>query len=171
MNKKAQTSHTVIKSITWFFFLIIILLSITFLVKSYIRTVIDTKDIEADLFYQEMLFTNNGITYQDEITSRNYPGIIDIDNFNLDTLNKSINYGPENYFIAADFNLRYLDGTLIKSFVYNEKWYDRWKPLTKKYLPGSGSADIVFKQIYVLVKQEEVIFPAILQVEIVYPNK
>ncbi len=170
-NKKAQTSNTIIMSISWFFFLIVVLLSVTFLVKGYLKTTIDIKDIEAELFYQEILFTNNGITYQDEITGRNYPGIIDLNRFNNEDFTKSLSYGKNNYFMSANLSLSSKDGTKIKSFVYNKEWYKKWKPLAKTFLPGTGGAKIIQKKSYVLVKKEELTFPAILYVEIVYPNK
>jgi len=168
---KAQTGYTIVKSFTWFLFLIIVLFSIIFLVKNHITLKADIKDIEADIFYQEVMFTKNGITYQDDLTRRSYPGIIDFNKFNKEVVTKTIYYGPENYFLAANFTLNHTDGKFIKSFLYNEEWYNRWKPLTKRFLPGSGSATLVKKQNYVLVKQQENIFPAILSLEIIYPNK
>ncbi len=171
INKKAQISHTVLKSILWFFFLIVVLLSIVFLVRGYITVVIDTKDIEADLFYNEVLFTKGGISYYDTIIDRVYPGIIDINKFNDDVFSKSISYGSTNYFISANLSLISPDGKEIGSFIYNEEWYKKWKPLTKRYLPGPGSATKIQKQSYVLVRQKEGIIPAILYAEIIYPNK
>ncbi len=170
-NKKAQTSHTMFKSISWFIFLIIILLSVVFLVKNYVKMTIDIKDLEAELFYQESIFTNNGITYQDEITGRTYFGIIDIDKFNNRTFTKSISYGPTNYFMSANYTLKNKDNTLLKSFVYNKEWYEKWKPRAKTFWPGPGSATILKKQSSVLVKDKQNTIPAILYVEIIYPNK
>lgn len=171
INKKAQISHTVLKSILWFFFLIVVLLSIVFLVRGYITVVIDTKDIEADLFYSEVLFTREGISYYDTIIDRVYSGIIDINKFNNEVFSRSISYGSENYFISANFSLIDQDGIEIGSFVYNEEWYKKWKPLTKRYLPGPGSATKIQKRSYVLVKQGTDIVPATLYAEIIYSNK
>ena len=171
INKKAQISHTVLKSILWFFFLIVVLLSIVFLVRGYITVVIDTKDIEADLFYSEVLFTKEGISYYDEVIDRAYPGIIDINKFNNEAFSRSISYGSDNYFISANFSLINQEGKEISSFIYNEEGYKKWKPLTKRYMPGPGSATKIQKQSYVLVKQGAGIIPAILYVEIIYPNK
>lgn len=168
-NKKSQTSHTIIKSIYWFVFLIIVLISIVFLVKGYINTKIDIKEIEAELFYQELLFTNNGIIYKDEITGRSYPGIIDIQRFNKDILDNSISYGKENHILAANITLNYNKDT--KYFIYNEEWHKRWLPRAKSRLPGSGGANIILKQSYVLVKENEKLIPGILQAKILYPNK
>ena len=65
-------------------FLIIVLLSVVYLVRSYITLKADIKDIEADIFNQETIFTKNGITYKDEITGRSYPGIIDFNKMQID---------------------------------------------------------------------------------------
>jgi len=170
LNKKAQTGHTIIKSITWFIFLIIVLLAITLLVKSHIQTTIDIKDIESELFYQELMFTRDGISYQDKLTTRTYPGIIDLSKFNKNTLIETVSYGKNNYFIAANFSLMKQDRTLIESFLYNEDWFKKWKPLAKTGLLGPGGATILKKQNYVLVK-DTTTYPAILNVEIIYPNK
>jgi hypothetical protein len=169
-NKKGLVGFTATKLILWFLFLIVVLMSVRFLVKKNVDNSIDTKSVESDFFYQEMIYTNDGISYRDPITGRNYPGIIDINKFNSIVANKSVYYGTNNYYIAANFSLRLQTGDVIGSFVYNEEWFGRWKSLTKTFLPGTGGAKMAKKTSYVLVRQNDKLIPAILEAEILYPN-
>ena len=128
-NKKAQTGHTVVKTITWVIFLIIVMLMVVYLVRNYVKVKFDTKEIEAELVLNELILTNNGIIYKDNTISRYYPGIIDLNDFNQDTIDQIISYGPKNSFLAANISLTYLNNTIIKSIIYNEEWYtkaQRW---------------------------------------------
>lgn len=169
INKRAQVGYTAVKLIMWFIFLIVILICITFFVKRYSQVSVDTKGVESYLFYQQIFYTDNGITYKDVFTGRNYPGIIDLSRFNEISLNKALSYGNENDIIAANLTIVTNDNSFTGTVIYNREWYNRWKHLTDK--PGTGGATKLSRKGYVLLKKDSWLLPAILEIEVLYPNK
>ena len=117
VNKKGQTGHTMVKSIVWFIFLIIVLFSIVYLVRSNITNTIDVKNVEAEVFYHGAL---NALSFNEDIIDRTYVGVIDLGNFDQEYLEKKLNYGPHNTYMTANFTLFDKEAKMIKTFVYNK---------------------------------------------------
>jgi hypothetical protein len=167
MHRKAQESFSSLIVITWFIFLIIALMSVVFMVRKYVNYSVDSKPIDAEIFAQDLLLAKGGIIHSDNITGRNYPWVIDQDKFTLEIINKTMSYGSNNYYIAANLSLLDKDGKNIKSVLYNELWYSRWKP---RAFSSFGDAVKLNKKKYVLIKQGDRIAPGYILMEIVYPK-
>lgn len=156
---------------SWIIFLVIVLVAVTFLVKSAVTYKVDTKSAEAVLFQEEVLYTSPGIIYQDPVTQRPYPGIIDIALFTETRLGNAVRYQSENTQLAARLTLIGMDGAEIRSIIYNKEWYNRWKPLDKPNLVGSGAVTSYTMVRYVLVQDSATRYPANLSIEVIFPNK
>ena len=86
------------------------------LIHMYVITQIDTKEAEAAILINRILFSPNGISYFDEEISRTYPGIIDLEKFDDSILEQSINL-PENRIVAARLILLDLNKEEIKTII------------------------------------------------------
>jgi len=120
---KKGLSLTVTQWIPRIIFLTIVVFSVLFLVRMHIRYNIEIPGLEADIFVSRLLYSPNGFTYVDPDTRRPYPGIIDLDKFNAETVVKAIDYGEDH--IAARIMLE--SG---KEFIYNQDESDKWAPLS-----------------------------------------
>lgn len=167
MGDKAQISGDVLSWIPKIILLVAVILVILGLVHMYVVTKIDTKDAEAAVLINRILFSPNGISYHDEELDRAYPGIIDLKRFNDYVINKSIAL-PENRIIAAKLTLSYINGTEIRTAFFDEDLYTKWSPMTRVRGPG-GKTKIV-KVISVLVKDGNVLKKATLKFEVIVPN-
>jgi hypothetical protein len=168
VNKKGQTGHTMVKSIVWFIFLIIVLFSIVYMVRSNITQTIDIRNVEAEVFYHGSL---SALSLNDDIIDRTYMGVIDLNNFNQDYLEKKLNYGPHNTYMTANFTLFDKDVKMIKTFIYNKDAFNKYEPLTRSYIPGTGSATKVEKEVKVMINDNGKVYSGLLNITIIYPNK
>jgi hypothetical protein len=167
-NKKGQTGHTIVKSIVWFIFLIIVLFSIVIFVRTNITNTIDIKNVEAEIFYYGSL---NALSFKEDLIERSYSGIIDLSTFNKDHLEKKIYYGEENYHMTAKFTLLDKSDKQVQEFIYNQDGFDKYEPLTKSTIWGPGSATKVLKELPVMIKEVDKSYPGLLKTIIIYPNK
>lgn len=154
MKNKAQISSDVFSWVPKLLLLVAVILVLLFLVRMYVVTNIDTKDAEAAVLINRILYSPNGIAYYDEELERAYPGIIDLDKFNDSVLERAITL-PENRIIAAKLILSDLNKENPKEIFFNKKWYDNLAP--RQHLSGPGGATITTKESYVLVKLEDCI--------------
>jgi hypothetical protein len=167
-NKKAQTGHTIVKSLVWFIFLIIVLFSIVLLVRTNITNTIDIKNVEAEVFYYGSL---SALSFKEDLIDRSYNGIIDLNKFNNHNLESKIYYGEENYHMTAKFTLFDKSDNIIKEFIYNQDGFDKYEPLTKSTIFGPGSATKVLKEIPIMIKDNDKYYSGLLKSIIIYPNK
>jgi len=159
MNKKGVT---IIYFIPKIFFLVIVVLSVVFMVNGFIITEIDSREAEAYILINRILYSPNGIVYYNSQLERAYPGMIDLSRFDKIVLEDSL-YSSHNDWIGAKLNLMKLDKTNIKTIKYNEEVYD------SLYLQSGIKGGPIEKtsQKYVLIKNEEEIISGILDISVV----
>ena len=168
-NKKSQVSEQVIWVIPEMIFLIAILFAYVILVKALIITNIDVREVESSILVNRLLFTQDGFLYYDDEIERLYPGIIVLNKFediaknNPNILdNEVMSYGSDNPIIAANITLKRENKEDVTIY-YNKEKFDRWKPRVLRTVKGgAGSVEPFKKQRYVLVKEGEILSPAIL---------
>ncbi len=156
--KKALISFNLLMWIPRIIFMVIVIFSIILLVGSYFKVEIIVSEAESELFVQRLLHSPHGISYFDPYSNRVYPGIIDLDNFDL--LNKSVFYGEQKQ-IGAKFIVKDLNNKDLAENIYNDIVYRRIAQ------EGKGGVDVLRKSIYVLVKDDSKQIPAILNMEVV----
>lgn len=171
MNKKAQESFTIVQYIPRMIFLIIVLFSVVFLVRSYILENLDVKNTQAELFINRIYYSPNGISYYDTELKRAIPGIVDpklITNENLDAL---MNFNDAN-FIAGKITLFDVQSKAIASAVYNSQTYDRWKPISQQQgFTGAGAVTRFNRTIVVNFIDEGKEKEGMLKFEVLLPGK
>lgn len=154
-------------------FLIVALFAVVILVKSYIITNLDVRDVEHNVLESRLLYSRNGLSYFDSEISRLYPGIIDVEKFqslslkNPNALDEmSMSYGAENPIIAAKISLVTSEKESIA--YYNKDKYDKWEPRSLSgVIGGSGSYKSYAVKKYVLAKDGERIMPALLELKVI----
>lgn len=172
-NKTAQISGEVIMMIPRIIFLIAVLFAVVVLVKIFIITIIDVRDVEANVLVNRLLYSKDGFAYYDADLKRVYLGVIDLKKFEQLTTNPNlldnlaISYGTDNAVIAAKITLKQNLKNDVTIF-YNKDRFDKWEPRVLTTVRGGASSVKAFKeQRYVLVKQEDKLFPGLLDFYII----
>ena len=168
MNKKAQYV-TAVKMIIYAIFLTIVLLTLWGMSQQYVKQKTDLRGVEAELFASQLLYAPYGIVKQDVETLRPQMLIIDPARITSDHLNKAFKF-DNNKIIAAKVTLTDKDGKQLAEGIYNEVWYNRWKPISGSLLKGSGTASNVTKKIIVGLDNEK-IEKALLTIDILVPDR
>ncbi len=168
-NKKSVISGEMIMAIPQIIFLVAVMFAVVILIKVFIITHIDVRQVDANIFVNRILLSKGAISHYDEDIGRVYPGIISLERFqeisstNPTNLDEEImRYGTDNPILAAKMTLKRNGYADIIAY-YNKENFDRWEP---KVLPGvkggPGSVRAFEKQRYVLVKDGDTLFPGIL---------
>lgn len=168
LNKKAQESFSLLQTIPRIIFLIVVLFSIVYLIRTYVVTNLNVQETQSEVFMNRIIYSQNGISFSDELGVN--PGIIDpakITNANLDAM---MDYDEET-FIAGKVQLVDIDGKEVASGVYNEKTYNRWKPIASVGVSGAGGVSIFTKNMYVNYLVEGSLKPGFLKMEVLLPGK
>lgn len=169
-----------------FFLVLFIVFSILFVVRSHFKAKINILDTELTLLAHNIIYAKGGVSYQDQITGRVYPGVISLEEFEnsfamSSRLNQAFFYEKQPVFAAA-LNLeipqqhRKIDGVY-----YYKEWYDKWNPLAASRLLGKGSVikktisfNVVVREITAETQQEKEqglkLFPGTVTIEIVTPK-
>ncbi len=127
-----------------FLLVLFIVFSIVFIVRSHFKVKIDILDAELNLLAHTMLYAPGGVSYQDPITSRVYPGIIYLEEFEntftmSSRLNQAFYYEKQPVFAAALILDIPQQNKKVEGVYYQKEWYDKWNPLAASRLIGSGS--------------------------------
>lgn len=173
-SKRSVISGEMIMAIPQIIFLIAVMFAFVILIKIFIITQIDVRQVDANIFINRVLLSKGAISYYDKDLNRMYPGIISLERFreigslNPNMLDKEIiSYGADNPILAAKMTLK-REGYADLIAYYNKENFDRWEP---KVLPevkgGPGSVRAFKRQRYVLVKEGDVLLPGILDFFIV----
>ena len=173
-NKKGRISEEVLLSIPRIIFLIAVLFAVVLLVKIFIITNIDVRQVESNILISRLLYSKDGLSYYDEDIKRLYPGIIDLNKFrqisleNPNALDKTtMSYGQDNPIIAAKITLKQENKNDVIAF-YNKDRFDKWEPRTLSTVRGgAGSFKSFQEQKYVLIKDGEAITRGILKLNII----
>jgi hypothetical protein len=121
-------------------FLVIMLMACVVLIRLFVQQKFDTKDIQAEILVNGLIYSSGGAGYYDSLTGRNYPQIIDLEQLNSTELEQSF-YFPNNNLITAKIYVsrdREDETGALKTAYYNKRWYDNWKPLLRANIPGIG---------------------------------
>lgn len=171
-SKKGFMSFNIVMMIPRFIFLTIVILAVVLLIRSFVISRIDVKDIESDLFVERAMFSPSGFNHYDSGINRVYPGVIDLHKFNELSLSRSIVYASSQV-LAANISL-YKDAggslKLIKHFYYNENWYQNWYPRTVRQLPGPGGVQLKEYMIPAVIKDNEDYIKGFVEFKVIIPN-
>ena len=159
-NKKAAAFKMLNYAFFRMVFMTILLFTLYLFASSQIKTNIDVKGIKTTIFVNRLLYSPNSISYRDPVTDRVYPGVINTDNFNENTLNKAFNYDKNP--VAARLELKNLETNETIEAYLNKEWYDRWEPLTK-----FEQYEKTIKWRYVLIKDNEKFIQGLLRIDTV----
>ena len=173
-NKRSLISGEMIMAIPQIIFLVAVLFAFVILIKVFIITHIDVRQVDANIFVNRILLSKGAISHYDGDIDRVYPGIVSLERFqeisstNPNALDEEIiSYGADNPILAAKMTLSREGYADIVAY-YNKENFDRWEP---KVLPGvkggPGSIKAFEKQRYALVKDGDALFPGILDFFIV----
>lgn len=173
--KKASISF---QSLIWVFriiFIIIMCFSVIFMIGAFISTHIDVFEAEADIFFQRLIHSKNGISYYNEEIDRLYPLVIDLDKLKSDSfkeeIEKSIYYGDKNKQVGARIHVQDLEKKINLTLFYNKEFYNSKKVLVDaKLTEGPGGARAIVREISVLVKEGQDLRKGMLLVEVVIQN-
>lgn len=177
-NKRGIISEEVLLSIPRIIFLIAVLFAVVILVKIFIITNVDVRQVESNILINRLLYSKDGLSYYDESLKRVYPGVVDLNKFRQLSINNpnwldntAINYGSDNPIIAAKITLKNI-GSIVKekqsandiTIFYNKDRFDKWEPRTLVTVRGgAGSVKSFQEQRYVLAKDNELLHPAVLE--------
>ena len=182
MKKKAVMTFDMIMYIPRMFFIIIVAALISYIIWSFIALTTNVKLQETHVLSNNIIYSTNGLAYQDHISHRTYPGVIDPKKFDVtpDTPNAleimfnhvDENDEPDNDFIAmkvilSDFNN---PPTWNKMMYLHESNYNRWADIAVTGLKGAGGTKLINFTKYVLVKEDDKLERAKLTISFVMPN-
>ena len=167
--KKGLLGSEMMMTLTRIAFLIVVLFSTVFLVKTFIITKLDTRGIESSVLVSRLLYSPGVISYADDAVGREYPGVIDRDAFqhlasttpnDLDL--QSMTYGDANPILAARITLKQ-EGRPNIDVYYQKERFNRWEPRTLSTVTGGAGSVRSFDYLqYVLVKDGEQYSPGTL---------
>jgi len=89
---------------------------------------IDATGVQGEILMNRFLYSPTCFSYVNTQISRSFPGIIDINKFNTETLDTCVYFGEANEYAAAHFTLHYLDTEEESETIYNRRAYEEWKP-------------------------------------------
>ena len=144
-------------------FLILAFMAVVVFFELYNNVEIDSFDSEAESFVYATLYSSHGLSYQDPVSGRFFPGTISIEKIKNSTLDKTISYGSDNL-VGAEITLKDLGGKQLAHTIYNPLTYDRFED---RGIKGPGGVDVKSKTLYVLIKDNQKLTQGILEYNIV----
>jgi hypothetical protein len=170
MDKKSLISFNMIIWIPRIIFLVVVIMSIMLIVNLFIKTEIDTAQIEADLLLYQLVYSPHGISYHDPFSNRIYPGEIDITTSSPPYFQKILNisfYTKRK--IAAKIEIQNLD-TNQKTESFFDPWgrFSKW--IVLEGIKGIGGVDVFRKETYVLLRDQNKVDKGLLKMTIVIPR-
>lgn len=160
LNKKAVSFKTLNMAFFRMVFIAIIFIVVYLFTAAWIGQKIDIQDVKNLILVKRILYSPDSISYVDPDTGRTFPGIIDLDKFNDEILNKSFNLDKSN--TAAKLELKNLDTNETNITYLNQKWYERWAPLST-----FAQYEKTIKWSYVLIKKNSQLNRGLLRIDVV----
>lgn len=175
-NRKGILAYNITMFIVKLIFLMFVLFSVVFIIRSHIKTEFNVFDARADLFFQRIIYGRNVISYIDENTGRSFPGIVDLEKFrneNIDDiLQQSLFYGEENRQVGAKLTLTDFDGNIDEEIKYNEEFFTEKEVLVRAGWPaGRGGVKSKDYHLYVLIKDGDKLTEGKLDTIIIIQNR
>ena len=167
LNKKRGAVGGILEHIPKILLTIVVVAGISFLIDYYINITVDIQPVEVEVLFNRLMYSPNSIMYMDNFTGRVYPGIINLDNFTNETLDRAINYSYERH-IAAKLELYDFNKQLVSTAYLNGLWYNRLEPLTQ--LKGPGGTKLFIKTTPIVYRKNNINFAGFLKVRIIIPN-
>lgn len=173
--RKASISFQTLIWIVRIIFIIIMCFSVVFMIGAFISTNIDVFEAEADIFFQRLIHSKNGLSYYDGEVGRLYPLVIDIEKLKSDSfkeeLEKAVYYGDENKQVGARIHVQDLEKKINYTLFYNKEFYNSKKVLVDaKLTEGPGGARAITREVSVLIKEGQNSRKGKLLVEVVIQN-
>ena len=137
--------------------LVIIVAVVHFIKISALNNALQSYDTEFYVENAKLLYSPDKLAYKSLVTGRTEPGIIDIEKFTEDNLNKSS--GKD---IPLKLTLTREDNNEVKEIYQDKARYDLLEPLT-----FSNQYDILNKTHYVLIKDGDNLIPGKLNIVMV----
>ena len=158
-------------------FLVVVMLAVVTLVRTYIVTSVDSFDAESTLLVERILYSPGLIMYVDHTIDRPYPAIIELEKFTSADIEQrlmdAMNYGDKNQHIAAEIKLKDLKDGRSYTTYYNKFGYENWDVLTRLRIAniGAGSARAMESSAYVLIHHSDDTFSrGNVQIRVVMPS-
>ena len=170
--KKASVGDLTYWVARWLF-IILMLVSIWYVARTYHSQILMTHEEEAHLFKNHLLYNPNALSARDENADRVVPSIFDIDNFNSERLDKSAVFGPVNDMVAANVSLEdFKTKSSIAQAYYNKRQFYNWLPLSQEGFLGIGSvyADESYTFVSYVDEKTGQTKPALLRTHILVPR-
>ena len=152
-------------------FFMLVIMSVTYLISSFVLTDVDTLAVDGVLLTQRLLHSPQGISYVDPITQRVYPHIIDANKLRVGrgegvdpldaALREHMYYGLDNTVYAAKFSI------LGEDYYFNKDRFVRWRPIATKPAIGGKVTSLSIHDMLVFVKTADKLVPGTLHVEVV----
>ena len=142
--------------------LVIVVIFIAVVVDVHLNREIKTNELESHLLTTRLIYSPNCFLYQNEI--RKYPGIIDLDKFDKNIIERCL-INKENTGFIID--LKEINGTSIKTININEDISDFLKFCNVK----RKRFDCYFDEKYILLEENNEIKPALLNISLAIKNE
>ena len=175
--KKAMLGPVPLTKIIELIFIIIFFVALIGVTSYSIKTEFDTTEISISLFFNR-LYTSPAINYVDAITSKAYPGVIDLEKFKAlkrsvasNPLERDISYGNAKVPIGAKIVLYDSSNAELADFTYNSKkqiGYDELK--SRSYAMGLGATTERTFTIPVAIKTNDAIINGKIEYNIIVAN-
>jgi hypothetical protein len=168
-NKKGVGAEEWLEQIPKIILTVIVMAGIFVLVSIFVNVKVDVLPVQREVLFNRLLYAPNSIMLTDNFTGKVYPGIIDMDKFNDETLDNSTKYFYERQ-ISAKLELFDSDKNLVQTAYLNGVWFNRIEPLARAKVGGASSGKIMWRTVPVSYKKGTVLQPGYLKIEVLTPN-
>lgn len=152
VRKKGLMSFNMIVMIPRIIFLVIVLVSCVILIRLFVINEFETKELQADILVNGLLYSAGGVSWYDAETGRAFPEVIDVQQFSGRDFDHALFFSGNN-FMTAKIELFNRDFTTIGAGFYNRQWYENWEPLLTLNIPGIGKIVKIERQYPIIVRQ------------------
>ena len=149
-------------------FMIVATLTVVMMIKTFLAVNISVSEAEANILMTRLVYSPYCLSYVNPDTGRAMPGLVDINKLNKDRLERCVNYGENNDYVAAKITIDYMDGGQSEERIINEMGYKVWDPIAGR--EGPGGANYFVNSYYVLVIDRGKMRQAVLGIEVLNTN-
>ncbi len=149
-------------------FLMVALIVFFLFVSAYINNQINPQPIIVEVTANRIMYSD-AVMYQDPVTGRTYPGIIDLKKLNDDTISKNIDYAKKQ-FATAKIKILDTNGNFVQEAYVDKPQYDILKVLIDSKGQGPGSATMYTKELPITYKNDTTYNYGLMELEVIVPN-
>ncbi|MGB9748507.1 MAG: hypothetical protein ACP5OZ_03050 [Candidatus Woesearchaeota archaeon] len=160
LGKSGSTVLAAINFIPKMVLLTLVLLTAWIFVYNFLSSQKDISKLKSFVETQKLIYSKE-ISFYDGSTY--HPGIIELENFNIENLNK-IFYFEYNKYMSMKLSIKTKDGNVLKEIIFNDERYQDM--LTRSYFSGKGSTKRNIMREVIIVKDKDKFYNAVLEVEI-----